>query len=49
MGHWPLGVDLRYFDGESLRETADAPGVSVSTVGQEARLARAWLRREMNP
>jgi RNA polymerase sigma-70 factor (ECF subfamily) len=40
-------IELRYFGGLSLEETADALGVSVSTIGHETRLARAWLRREM--
>jgi RNA polymerase sigma factor (TIGR02999 family) len=42
-------IELRYFGGLSLEETADALGVSVATIGHEMRLARAWLRREMNP
>jgi len=42
-------IELRYFGGLSLEETADALGVSVTTISQETRLARAWLRREMNP
>ena len=41
-------IELRYFGGLSLEETADALGVSVTTINQETRLARAWLRREMN-
>lgn len=42
-------IELRYFGGLSLEETADVLGVSVATIGHEMRLARAWLRREMNP
>src|SRR5262245_13487774 len=42
-------IELRYFGGLSLEETADALGVSVTTISQETRLARAWPRREMNP
>jgi RNA polymerase sigma factor (TIGR02999 family) len=42
-------IELRYFGGLSLEETAEALGVSVATVGNEMRVARAWLRREMNP
>jgi RNA polymerase sigma factor (TIGR02999 family) len=42
-------IELRYFGGLSLEETADALGLSVATIGHEMRLARAWLRREMNP
>jgi RNA polymerase sigma factor (sigma-70 family) len=40
-------VDLRYFGGLSIPETAAALGVSVATVGREWALARAWLRREL--
>ncbi|MGH9851394.1 MAG: sigma-70 family RNA polymerase sigma factor [Blastocatellia bacterium] len=42
-------IELRYFGGLSLEETADALGLSVATIGHEMRLARAWLRREINP
>lgn len=40
-------IELRYFGGLSLEETADAMGLSVTTIGHELRLARAWLRREI--
>jgi len=40
-------IELRYFGGLSLEETADALGISIATIGHEMRLARAWLRREM--
>jgi RNA polymerase sigma factor (TIGR02999 family) len=40
-------VECRYFAGLSLEETAEALGVSVTTVKNEWRLARAWLHREM--
>lgn len=40
-------IELRYFGGLSLEETAAALGLSVTTIGHEMRLARAWLRREM--
>jgi len=36
-------VRLRYFAGLSDEETADAIGVSVRTVGNRWRMARAWL------
>jgi len=42
-------IELRYFGGLSLEETAAELGVSIATIGHEMRLARAWLRREMNP
>jgi RNA polymerase sigma factor (TIGR02999 family) len=40
-------IELRYFGGLSLDETAGALGLSVTTIGHELRLARAWLRREI--
>jgi len=40
-------IEMRYFGGLSLEETADALDLSVATIGHEMRLARAWLRREM--
>jgi RNA polymerase sigma factor (TIGR02999 family) len=40
-------LDLRYFGGFSVEETAEALGLSVATVGRETRFAEAWLRREM--
>lgn len=42
-------IELRFFGGLSLEETAAALGISVPMIGHEMRLARAWLRREMNP
>jgi RNA polymerase sigma-70 factor, ECF subfamily len=40
-------LELRYFGGLSVEETAETLGLSVATVGREARFAAAWLRREM--
>ncbi len=40
-------VELRFFGGLSVRETAETLGVSEDTVLRDWRLARAWLRREM--
>jgi RNA polymerase sigma-70 factor, ECF subfamily len=40
-------LELRYFGGLSVEETAEVLGLSVATVGREARFAAAWLRREM--
>jgi RNA polymerase sigma factor (TIGR02999 family) len=40
-------VELRYFGGLTLEETADVAGVSVATVKREWSMARAWLRREL--
>ena len=42
-------IELRYFGGLSLEETAAELGISITTIGHEMRLARAWLRREMEP
>jgi len=40
-------VELRYFAGLSIPETAAALGVSPATVGREWAVARLWLRREL--
>ena len=40
-------VELRYFGGLSVEETASALGVSPATVKRAWTLARAWLFREM--
>jgi RNA polymerase sigma factor (TIGR02999 family) len=40
-------VELRYFGGLGIEDTADALGVSPATVKREWALARAWLRREL--
>lgn len=40
-------VELRFFGGLGLDETAAALGVSRSTVKREWRMAKAWLRREI--
>jgi RNA polymerase sigma factor (sigma-70 family) len=40
-------VELRFFGGLSVEETAEVLQVSESTVKREWSLARAWLRREM--
>jgi RNA polymerase sigma factor (TIGR02999 family) len=41
-------VELRYFGGLTLEETAEALGASPSTVGRAFRVARAWLHRELS-
>ena len=41
-------IELRFFGGLSVEETAQALGVSVATIGREQRLAEAWLHREMS-
>ena len=40
-------VELRYFAGLSIEETAEVLGVSPATVKREWAVARAWLRREL--
>lgn len=41
-------VELRYFGGLSLEETAAALGVSVMTVRRDWRAAKAWLYQAVN-
>jgi RNA polymerase sigma-70 factor, ECF subfamily len=40
-------VEMRYFGGLTIEETAQAAGISEATVKREWTLARAWLRREL--
>jgi RNA polymerase sigma factor (TIGR02999 family) len=40
-------VELRYFGGLSVEETASAVGTSPRTIKRDWQVARAWLRREM--
>ncbi|HEY7171424.1 MAG TPA: sigma-70 family RNA polymerase sigma factor [Vicinamibacterales bacterium] len=40
-------VELRFFAGLSVEETADVLGVSVDTVKRDWRLAKLWLLREL--
>lgn len=42
-------VELRYFAGLSIHDTAVILGSSPATVKRNWRLAQAWLRREMSP
>jgi RNA polymerase sigma factor (TIGR02999 family) len=41
-------VELRFFAGLSIEETADAIGVSPATLKRRWALARAWLFRELS-
>ena len=40
-------VELRFFGGLTVEETADALGISPKTVKRDWTVARAWLYREM--
>jgi RNA polymerase sigma factor (TIGR02999 family) len=42
-------VELRYFGGLSVEETAEALGVHENTVKRDWRLAKMWLKRELSP
>lgn len=42
-------VELRYFGGLSIEETAAAMEISVATVNRYWRAARAWLYLQLNP
>lgn len=46
-GHARL-VELRYFGGLTIEETAEALGRSPATVKRDWALARAWLHRELS-
>jgi len=38
-------VELRFFGGLSIEETAEVLGVSHATVERDWKMARAWLRK----
>ncbi len=40
-------VELRYFGGLNIEETAEVLGISPTTVRREWTMAKAWLRREL--
>ena len=40
-------VELRYFGGLSVEETAEALHISAETVARDWRMAKAWLLREL--
>lgn len=42
-------VELRFFAGFTLEETAEQLGISPETVGREWRRAKAWLYSELVP
>jgi RNA polymerase sigma factor (TIGR02999 family) len=41
-------VDMRFFAGLTGEQIAEATGLSTATVQREWRMARAWLRRELD-
>jgi RNA polymerase sigma factor (sigma-70 family) len=41
-------VELRFFGGLSVEETAEVLGVSVETVMRDWRFAKNWLLRELS-
>jgi RNA polymerase sigma factor (TIGR02999 family) len=41
-------VELRYFGGLNIEETAEVLGVSMDTVKRDWRMARAWLVAELS-
>jgi RNA polymerase sigma-70 factor, ECF subfamily len=41
-------VELRYFGGLSVEETAAVLGVSAETISREWQRAKAFLRRELS-
>ena len=40
-------VEMRFFGGLSLEETAEVLGVSIDTIGRDWSAAKAWLLREL--
>ena len=40
-------VELRFFGGLSIEETAEVIGIGHATVERDWKLARAWLRRDL--
>src|SRR4026207_366646 len=40
-------VDLKFFGGLSIDETAEVLGISHATVERDWKMARAWLRRQL--
>jgi RNA polymerase sigma factor (TIGR02999 family) len=41
-------IELRFFAGLTVDETAQALGVSADTIARDWRMARAWLARELD-
>ena len=45
--HLAKVVELRFFSGLSVEDTAEVLGISESTVKRDWQMAKAWLRREL--
>jgi RNA polymerase sigma factor (sigma-70 family) len=41
-------VELRFFGGLSVKETAEVLEISAETVQRDWKMAKSWLRRELN-
>ncbi|MDQ3472937.1 MAG: sigma-70 family RNA polymerase sigma factor [Acidobacteriota bacterium] len=41
-------VELKFFGGLSIEETAEVVGISHATVERDWKMARAWLRRKLS-
>lgn len=42
-------IEMRYFEGMTAEESAEALGLSVHVVRHDLRFAQAWLRRKLSP
>ncbi|MGH8079840.1 MAG: ECF-type sigma factor, partial [Lysobacter sp.] len=42
------GVELRYFGGLTIEETAETIGVSLPTAKRDWQFARAWLQDQLS-
>jgi RNA polymerase sigma factor (TIGR02999 family) len=40
-------VELRYFGGLTIEETAEVLGISAATIKRDWKLTKAWLYREL--
>jgi DNA-directed RNA polymerase specialized sigma24 family protein len=41
-------VELRFFSGLTVEETAEVMGISPATVKRDWSMAKAWLHRELS-
>ena len=41
-------VELRYFGGLTIEESAEVMGVSHATIERDWKFARVWLKRELS-